>query len=67
VKRSEMVEILKMELDKFDAPGNEADHQRLAEHLLYTIELFDMIPPLEPDRRVEDCDLGLPEWEPEDE
>jgi hypothetical protein len=35
--------------------------------LLLLMETAGMIPPLEPDRRVEDCDLGLPEWEPEDE
>jgi len=35
--------------------------------LLSIIEKAGMIPPIEPGRTVYDLDLGLPEWEPENE
>lgn len=60
-----MVDTLSQEIDKFDGPGNKEDHKRLAEHLLSTIELFDMLPPttyLDIDDR-----FTKNEWEPEDE
>lgn len=58
MKRSEMCKIIN---EYMSGPR----HNATASTLLQVIEDAGMIPPLEPDRRVEDCDLGLPEWEPE--
>ncbi len=35
--------------------------------LLFLMETAGMLPPIEPDRTVYDLDLGVPDWEPEDE
>jgi hypothetical protein len=64
MKRSEMVQILidavyKAAFDEISLSKDEASD------ILKRLEKAGMIPPLEPDRRVEDCDLGLPEWEDE--
>jgi len=74
MKRSEMVDILKQELDKYDAPGTSEDHTRLAEHMLSTVELFDMLPPSSdwlidnhPERMHWDEVHDYYLWEPENE
>lgn len=45
MKRSEMLDILVQEFGRYHAPGSREDHERLAEHILSTVELFDMEPP----------------------
>lgn len=66
MKRSEMLKILQFyyETDEFD---NEHDAKINAHRVLDLIERNGMIPPIEPGRTVYDLDLGIPEWEPEDE
>lgn len=59
MKRSEMCKVIEKYMNNPTCDAN-------ASTLLQVIEDAGMIPPLEPDRRVEDCDLGLPEWEPEE-
>lgn len=43
------------------------DIMKEASYILKRIEKAGMIPPLEPGRTVHDLDLGVPEWEPEDD
>lgn len=38
-----------------------------ASFILKKLERMGMLPPIEPDRRVEDLDLGVPRWEPEND
>ena len=44
-----------------------AIHPNFVSIFLDLIEEFGMLPPIEPYRTVGDLDLGVPEWEPEDE
>ncbi len=59
MKRSEMCKIIEDYMTGLR-------HNATANTLLEIIENAGMTPPLEPYRRVEDCDLGLPQWEPEE-
>lgn len=38
-----------------------------ADKMLQIVESAGMLPPIEPYRRIEDLDLGAPEWEDENE
>ena len=38
-----------------------------ASYILKRLEKNGMLPPIEPGRTVHDLDLGVPEWEPENE
>jgi len=66
MKRSEMILNIASELIHEHTnliPFDKA--QDLAEIVLNRIEKDGMLPPIEPYRRVEDLDLGVPEWEEE--
>lgn len=64
MKRNEMIHIMLTA----SATGPSAENMiRYLENILTQMEAAGMIPPIEPDRRIEDLDLGLPEWEPEEQ
>lgn len=71
MKQSEMLKIIEKGID--NACGNDGEnilyppHDYLAYVILKRIVEAGMIPPIEPGRTVHDLDLGVPEWEPEDE
>jgi hypothetical protein len=67
LKRSDMLDVLQQEFEKYNAPGTREDHKRLAEHVLYTVELMGMPPPLNLPEGVAEELFCYCTWEPEDE
>lgn len=61
MKRSEMLAAIRDRLY-----GTFIDQDKFEEQILATVEELGMLPPIESYRRVEDLDLGIPEWEPEE-
>lgn len=43
------------------------DEIKKADVILTTLEQAGMLPPIEPGRQIQDLDLGIPEWESENE
>lgn len=71
MKRSDAINNISIQLmqivDDFYPPGTSVQHmKKYAEVLLDEIQYMGMIPPIEPGRTEYDLDLGIPEWEPED-
>lgn len=62
MKRSKMLDLIHKKLDGL--PINHGDWEN---QILTAVEECGMIPPIEDGRTVYDLDLGIPEWEPEDE
>ncbi len=62
MKRSDFINKLYTQLENLEANGG----HDLATKITDIIEQLGMTPPLEPYRCVEDCDLGLPQWELEE-
>lgn len=62
MKRKHMVMLIAECLDNMDTD----DWIHEADKILKVIEDYGMLPPIEPDRRVEDLDLGVPDWEDND-
>lgn len=66
MKRNEMIDIIAKRLNVSNGHDGIAPNDfelKLATSILNIIEKHGMIPPIEPGRRVEDLDLGVPEWE----
>lgn len=62
MKRSIFIQQMKDKLE-----GTPINHITWASDILDVIEELGMIPPIEPGRTVYDLDLGIPEWEPEED
>lgn len=67
MKRSKIVKLIMDTYNNTDPYSEKYMHYIEAESILDVIENAGMLPPIEPGRTVHDLDLGVPEWEPEDE
>lgn len=62
MKRSEMIAAIHQRMN-----GTMIDHDNYADQFLSVVEELGMLPPIESYRCVMDLDLGVPEWEDENE
>lgn len=65
MKKSEMLNEIANIIHTYRRNTGATTSDDIAHMVLAKMEELGMLPPIEPDRRVEDLDLGIPEWENE--
>lgn len=67
MKRSEMLLLIAKTIYESSLRSSYLETMPVAINVLKAIEDAGILPPIEPDRTVSDLDLGIPEWEDEDD